>query len=156
MSLGRLRWHPDRQIPLCDFSLSQEKASAEIRGEFFRTNSRVNFAVDFLVDLFGPFSLEKKEEKIHPKIHGNFQIRIWEFRGQNPHCKDPALIFIGFFLSTINIYFLVRISCRHSRPLRPNSPNHRATVGVPHSDPQTVESKGISDHFLQILENLRF
>ena len=41
------------------FKNSQEKASAEIRGEFFRTKSRVNFAGDFLVDFFGPFSLEK-------------------------------------------------------------------------------------------------
>ena len=41
----------------------QEKASAEIRGEFFRPNSRVNFAVDFLVDFFGPFSLEKNRRK---------------------------------------------------------------------------------------------
>ena len=39
---------------------SQEKASAEIRGEFLRTKSRVNFAGDFLVDFFGPFSLAKK------------------------------------------------------------------------------------------------
>ena len=77
-------------------TIFQEKASAEIRGEFFRPNSRVNFAMDFLVDFFGPFSLEEKqEEKIHQKIHGNFQIRIWEFRGQNSHCKDPALTFLG-------------------------------------------------------------
>ena len=72
-------------------SLYQEKASAEIREEFIRTNSRVNLAVDFLVDFFGPFIWKKQEEKIHPKMHGNFQIRIGEFRGQNPHCKDPAL-----------------------------------------------------------------
>ena len=45
--------------PLFVETNSQEKASAEIRGEFFRPNSRVNFAVDFLVDFFGPFSLEK-------------------------------------------------------------------------------------------------
>ena len=37
----------------------REKASAEIRGEFLRTKSWVNFAGDFLVDFFGPFSLEK-------------------------------------------------------------------------------------------------
>ena len=30
--------------------------------------------------------------KIHKKIPGSIQIGIWEFRGQNPHCKDPALI----------------------------------------------------------------
>ena len=71
----------------------QEKASAEIRGDsFFRTQSRVNFAGDFLVDFFGPFSLEKEEEKIHQKIHRKIQIGIWEFRGQNPHCRNLALI----------------------------------------------------------------
>ena len=37
----------------------------------------------------GLFSLEKR--KIHPKIHSDFQIRFWEFRGQNPQCKDLAL-----------------------------------------------------------------
>ena len=37
----------------------QEKASAEIQGEFFRTKSQVNFARDFVVDFFRPFSLEK-------------------------------------------------------------------------------------------------
>ena len=49
------------------------------------------FCGGFFVDFFGPFSLEKTGGKIHPKIHGNFQIRIWEFRGQNPHCKDQAM-----------------------------------------------------------------
>ena len=73
----------------------QEKASAEIRGEFFRTKSRVNFAGDFLVDFFffWPFSLEKiGGKKIHQKIHGKIQIGIWEFRGQNPHCRNLALL----------------------------------------------------------------
>ena len=71
----------------------QEKASAEIRGEFFRPNSRVNFAVDFLVDFFGPFSLEKnRRKKSTQKSTAIFKSGIWEFRGQNPHCKDPALI----------------------------------------------------------------
>ena len=46
---------------------SQEKASAEIRREFFRTKSWVNFAGDFLVDLFGPFSLEKSGGKKPPQ-----------------------------------------------------------------------------------------
>ena len=90
----------------------REKASAEIRGEFFRTNSRVNFAADFLVDFFGPFSLEGGGGgKIHPKIHGNFQIRIWEFRGQNPHCKDPALI----FCPTTGVYFFYRKSTSNEK-----------------------------------------
>ena len=46
---------------------SQEKASAEMRGEFFRTKSWVNFVGDFLVDFFGPFSLEKIGGKNPPK-----------------------------------------------------------------------------------------
>ena len=44
-----------------------EKASAEIRGEFYRPHSRVNFAVDFLVDFLGPFSLEIIGGKNPPK-----------------------------------------------------------------------------------------
>ena len=67
----------------------QEKASAEIRGEFFQTNSWVNLAF-FFVDLFLPFSLDKKR-KIHPKIHSKIQTRTRELRGQNPQCKDLAL-----------------------------------------------------------------
>ena len=39
----------------------QEKASADIRGEFYRTTSRVIFAVDFLVDFLGPFPWTKIE-----------------------------------------------------------------------------------------------
>ena len=58
------------------------------------------FPGEFCLGFFGPFSLEKQQDKIHPKIHGNFQIRIWEFRGQNPHCKDPALIVFLFVSST--------------------------------------------------------
>ena len=42
--------------------------------------------------IFWPFFIGKiKEEKSHPKIHGKIQIGIWELRGQNPHCKEPAL-----------------------------------------------------------------
>ena len=48
-------------------TILQEKASAEIRGEFFRTKSQVNFAGDFSVDFFGPFSLEKIGGKNPPK-----------------------------------------------------------------------------------------
>ena len=46
---------------------TQEKASAEIRGEFFRTNSDLNFAGACWVDFFGPFSLEKELGKNPPK-----------------------------------------------------------------------------------------
>ena len=68
--------------------IRQEKTSAEIRGEFFRTKSRVNFAGGFLVEFFRAFFLGKKEGKLHGKI----QIGIWELRGQNLHWRDPALI----------------------------------------------------------------
>ena len=72
--------------------VSQEKASAEIRGEFIRTKSWVNFAGDFFGGFFRAFFLGKKrEEKFYLKIHGKIQIRIWEFRDQNPHCKNQAL-----------------------------------------------------------------
>ena len=53
----------------------------------------------------GLFPWKKQEEKIHPKIHGNFQIRIWEFWGQNPHCKDPALTSFG----EVQVNFSARI-----------------------------------------------
>ena len=66
---------------------SQEKDSAEIRGEFFRTNTWVNFAGGGLVY----FRWKKLEDKIHPKIHSKIQMRLWEFRGQNPHCKNLPL-----------------------------------------------------------------
>ena len=57
----------------------QEKASAEVRGEFFRPNSRVNFAVDFLVDFFGPFSLEKtggKNPSKNPRQFSNQNLGV--------------------------------------------------------------------------------
>ena len=41
-----------------------------------------------LVDFLGAFSLGNK---IHPRIHSKIRIRIWELRGQNPHCKDLPL-----------------------------------------------------------------
>ena len=58
------------------------------RGIFPNTKSWVNFAGDFS----GLFPWKKQEETIHPKIHGKIQIRIWELRGQNPHCKDLVLM----------------------------------------------------------------
>ena len=46
----------------------------------------------FIGGFFGPFSLEKTGGRNPPqKIPGNIQIRIWEFRGQNPHCKNLPL-----------------------------------------------------------------
>ena len=49
----------------------------------------VNSAGEFLVDFLGSLSLEKAggKKRNTPKIHGNLQIRIWEFQGQNPRCK---------------------------------------------------------------------
>ena len=44
----------------CKHRYRQEKASAEIRGEFFRTKCWVNFAGDFLVDFFLLLSHWKK------------------------------------------------------------------------------------------------
>ena len=64
----------------------------------------------------GLFPWKKQEEKIHQKIHGNFQIRILEFRGQNPHCKDPALTFS----------FLI-LMCDFGRILWPQKPRERRT-----------------------------
>ena len=88
----------------------QAKAFAEIRGDFL---SKVLgefcggffggwiLRGDFLEDFFGLFPWRKQEEKIHPpKIHGKIQIRIWEFRGQSPHCKDPALTEYSVFANT--------------------------------------------------------
>ena len=58
----------------------------------FPTEFPGEFRRGFFGGFFRPvFPWKKQDEKIHAKIHGNFQIRIWEFRGQNPHCKDPAL-----------------------------------------------------------------
>ena len=73
--------------------INQEKASAEIRGEFFQQNSQVNeFCGDFFWWIFsGLFPWRKQEEKIHPKIHSKIQIRIWEFCGQNPTLQVPVL-----------------------------------------------------------------
>ena len=55
----------------------------EFLGEFCR---------GFLCGFFGAFFIGKKGgKKSTPKIHGKNQIRIWEFRGQNPHCKNRPL-----------------------------------------------------------------
>ena len=64
----------------------QEKGSCRNPRGIFPNKALENFAGDFI----RPFSLEKRR-KIHPKIHGKIQIRIWELRGQNPHRKDLAL-----------------------------------------------------------------
>ena len=59
-------------------NVCQEKASAEMDGLFL---NKVPSA----------FPWKEQEGKIHPKVHGKIQSRIWEFCGQTPHCKNPAL-----------------------------------------------------------------
>ena len=59
----------------------KKKASAEIRWGIFPTESPVNFVVIFWWFL-GPFPWNKREEKLHPKIHSKIQIRVWG--GQSP------------------------------------------------------------------------
>ena len=58
----------------------QEKVSAEIRREFFRTKSQVNFAGDVFVDFFGPFSLDKnrrtKSTKKNPRQNSNRNLGV--------------------------------------------------------------------------------
>ena len=48
-------------------------------GNFFRTNSWVNFAGDFVVDFLGPFSLEKQEEKSIQKSTPKFKSELGSF-----------------------------------------------------------------------------
>ena len=55
--------------------LGQEKASAEIRGEFFRIYFWANLGGDFRVDVSGAFSLERKEntqKKCTAQFKSNF------------------------------------------------------------------------------------
>ena len=49
------------------------------------------FCGGFLVESLGHFPWKNRRKQIHPKIHGKIQIRIWELRGQNPHCRDLAV-----------------------------------------------------------------
>ena len=55
-------------------TLGQEKASAEIRGEFFRTN----FAGDFFCRFFGAIFLEKQEENPpqNPRQNSNLNLGV--------------------------------------------------------------------------------
>ena len=79
---------------------SQETNSLKIVKKRLLQRSEGNFSEQspgwilrgiFLVDFLGRFLAKEQDEKIHPKIHSKIQIGIWEFRGQNPHCKDLAL-----------------------------------------------------------------
>ena len=69
------------------FFLSREDSCRNPRGFF-----PGEFCGGFSGGFFGAFLLGNRG-KIHPKIHGKIQIRVWELRGQNPHCKDLPLIF---------------------------------------------------------------
>ena len=62
---------------------------------------RLNFAGDFLADLLGLFLEKNRAREIHPKIHSKIQIRIWECRGENPHCRKSTLQGSGLDLSTV-------------------------------------------------------
>ena len=83
---------PGLETPRSSFSQSlfSRKASAEIRREF---SGRI--LIGILPWIFGgyfwAFLLIRTGGKIHPKIHRKIQIRIWELRGQNPHCKNLPL-----------------------------------------------------------------
>ena len=46
---------------------------------------------EFRRGLFGGFFRAFFLGKQATKIHGKIRIRTWEFRGQNPHCKNLAL-----------------------------------------------------------------
>ena len=37
---------------------------------------------------WGLLARKKRRGKIHRKIHCQIRIRVWKFRGQNPHCKN--------------------------------------------------------------------
>ena len=64
----------------CRSNFSRKGFCRSPRGIFPNTKSQMNSAGDFLVDFFGPFSLEEKKSKNPPKkSNAKFQIRIWEF-----------------------------------------------------------------------------
>ena len=56
-----------KNVILPNAIIFQEKASAEIRGEFYPTKSWVKFAGAFLVDFSGLFPWREHVEKIHGK-----------------------------------------------------------------------------------------
>ena len=91
--------------------ICQEKASAEIRGEFSRTKSWVNFAGDFRWIFSGLFPLEKNRKKISTakfksefgsfaaKIH---TARIWPWWFAHPTAKNAQIGFLqGLHLETL-------------------------------------------------------
>ena len=68
----------------------------------FWTNNSVNFAGDFLVDFFRAFFLEKNgRKKIHPKIHGKIQIRIWNFAAKIHTARIWPWSFLSSFCQAV-------------------------------------------------------
>ena len=47
--------------------------------------------------------MEKSRRKNPPKTPGKIQIRIWELRGQSPHCKDVPLTISCHFLADFRL-----------------------------------------------------
>ena len=58
----------------------ERKAPAEIRGEFLRTNVRVNCPGDFSVDFFFAIFLGKHRRIKSTQIHSKIKIRIGDLR----------------------------------------------------------------------------
>ena len=82
---------PPRHAQRRTLNMSREGFCRNARGNY-PTKILGEFCGRFLGGFLGAFFLEKKTGEIFPrKIHGKTQVRIWEFRGQNPHCRDLAL-----------------------------------------------------------------
>ena len=86
----------ERHAILCErvWIMSRKGVCRNARGIFLNKTLR-EFCRVFFGGFFGAVLLEKTGGKIHPKIHGKIQIRIRDFRGQNPHCKDLPLKLCG-------------------------------------------------------------
>ena len=71
---------------------AEERASAEIQGEFFRPNSQVNFAGDFWGGFLQAFFLGKKNrrKKSTQKSTAKFKSEFGSFAAKI-HCKDLSL-----------------------------------------------------------------
>ena len=93
----RLRKSPTTLENKCQevfiFRIVSEKGVRRNLKELYPNELPSEFGGDLLVDVFGVLPWKNKEQKIHHKIHGKFQINSWElhFHDQNPHCKDLSL-----------------------------------------------------------------
>ena len=110
----------------------QEKASAEIRGEFFRTKSQVNFVGFFLVVLSGLFPGKKKNRKIPHKNRRqdsyamlsflqSFVLRTRPLPGRAATCCCPGQTGVG--IDPVSWQFGMRPTCppKGSKRCFPNS-----------------------------------